>query len=345
MTLASDQLLEVTELMFQAGWTDGLPVIPPTRELVQRFVDYLDRDPNEVIAEIPPLGGRATIEKIAANAVMAGCKPEYLPVVITTIQAMMDDRFNVGGMQCSTHMSTPLVIVHGPIRKELDVNAGPNVFGQGWRANATIGRAVKLVLVNIGGSRPGEADKATLGHPGKYTYCIAENEERSPWEPLHVERGLQPTDSAVTVYGAEGPHNINNQMTDSPHTLLLTIASMMANLGSNHPYLMGESYVVLCPEHAEVCAKAGWRKADVKQFLFEHARVQHRRLKNGGIYGPETMKYNTWPRWIDRSDDDVMVPICRRADDITIVVAGGPGRHSAYLPGWASRSVTRKIEL
>lgn len=344
MTTAELQSLDTGELLYEAGWTDGLPVVPPTREAVDRFVEATGRDPGDVVAEIPPMHGAATVEKVAANAVMAGARPEYMPVIVRALELLVDDRFNVGGMQCSTHMSTPLVIVHGPIRHELGINCGPNVFGQGWRANATIGRAVKLVLVNLGGSRPGEADKATLGHPGKYTYCIGENEENSPWEPLHVRRGFEPTDSAVTVYGCEGPHNINNQMTDSPYGLLTTIASMMANLGSNHVYLQGETFVVLCPEHAEVCAREKWKPSDVQQFLFDHARVRHGDLKVGGIYGADTRKYNTFPRWVDRDDDEALVPVARRVSDITILVAGGPGRHSAYLPGWGSRSVTGRIE-
>ncbi len=340
----SRDAIEAIELMYQAGWTDGLPVVPPLPELVDDFVRYVDRSPDDLVGYIPPLGGKATMAKVAANAVMAGCRPEYMPVILTAIDAMLDDKFNLGGMQCSTHLSTPLLIINGPIRKELDINCGANVFGQGWRANATIGRAVKLILVNIGGAVPGVTDKATLGHPGKYTYCIGENEEESPWEPLHVERGFSPDDSTVTVYGSEAPHNINNQMVDNPFDLLTTIGSMMSNLGSNHPYLMGESFVALCPEHAGVCAAKRFRKADVKQFLFDNARNEHRRLKAGGIYGADTAKYNTWPHWIDRQRDDVMVPVCRRADDISVIVTGGPGRHSAYLPGWSSRSATRKIE-
>lgn len=344
MTVSGRELLEAHELMHEAGWTDGLPVVPPYRHVVDEFVRSVGRDPDELIGEVPPLGGHATMERAAANAVMAGCKAEYLPVVIAALEAMLDPGFNLNGMQCSTHMATPMVVVHGPIRRELGVNCGPNVFGQGWRANATIGRAVKLLLVNVGGARPGQADKSTLGHMGKYTYCIGENEEQSPWEPLHVERGLDPSDSAVTVFGAEGPHNMGNQMQNDPFDLLTCMASMMANLGSNNPYVMGESFVVLGPEHAAVCARAGWKKQDVRQFLFDTARVEHGRLKLGGVYGAETDKYNIWPRWIDRRRDDVMVPVCRRPQEIAIVVAGGPGKHSAYIPGWGSRSVTRKIE-
>jgi hypothetical protein len=340
---AAAGIAAVVELMFEAGWTDGLPVVPPVAALVERFVVASGRAADDLVAVLPPLGGRATVERLAANAVMAGCKPEYMPAILAAIELMLDDRFNLRGMQCSTHLSTPLLIFHGPIRTQLDINCGANVFGQGRRANATIGRAVKLALVNIGGAVPGEADKSTFGHPGKYTYCIGENEEESPWEPFHVERGFRAGQSAITVYGAEAPHNINNQTADNPYDLLRTIASMMANLGSNHPYLMGESMVVLSPEHARVCADAGWRRAEVRQFLFETARVRHGDLRMGGIYGADTGK-NPWPRWLDRSSDDTRIPVARRPEDILVIVAGGPGRHSLYIPGWGTRSVSRAIQ-
>jgi len=335
-------LEELVELMYAAGWTDGLPVVPPTPTLVARFVAASGRAADDLVLLVPPLGGRGTVERIAANAVMAGCKPAYMPAVLSALEALEDERLNLRGMQCSTHLSTPLLIFHGPIRTALEINCGANAFGQGWRANATIGRAVKLALVNLGGAVPGEADKATFGHPGKYTYCIGENEEESPWEPLHVERGFRADESAVTVYGAEGPHNINNQTADNPFDLLKTIASMMANLGSNHPYLMSESLVVLSPEHARVCAEAGWRKADVRQFLFDTARVRLADLRAGGMHGARTEK-NPWPRWLDQSNDETRVPIARRPDDIIVIVAGGPGRHSLYIPGWGTRSATRAV--
>jgi hypothetical protein len=337
-----DDLTDVIELLFDSGWTDGLPVVPPTPRTVQRMLTGTTRQSDELIGRIPPKGGRATVEKIAINAVMAGCKPAYLPVVITAVEALLDDRCNTRGVQCSTHISTPLVIVNGPIVQALGINSGHNVFGQGWRANATIGRAVKLVLVNLGGAIPGVTDKATFGHPGKFTYCIGEHEAANPWEPLHVERGFAPDDSTVTVFGAEAPHNINNHWSATPHGLLQTIADTMATLGSNHLYLGGESYVVLSPEHADVLAKARWTKRDVRAFLFEHARKPLAQVKIGGMYGPE-IRRNLWPRWIDHENETERVPIARRPEDIAILVAGGAGRHSVYLPGWGARSVTRKV--
>jgi hypothetical protein len=340
---APDEFSDVMELLFESGWTDGLPVIPPTPRNVQHMLTGTTRQPADLVGRIPPKGGRATVEKIAINAVMAGCKPSYLPVVLTAVEALLDERCNTRGVQCSTHISTPLVIVNGPIVQELGINCGHNVFGQGWRANATIGRAVKLVLVNLGGAIPGLTDKATFGHPGKFTYCIAENEAANPWEPLHVERGFAPTDSTVTVFGAEAPHNINNHWSHTPHALLRTIADTMATLGSNHLYLGGESFVVLGPEHADVMAKAGWTKRDVRGFLYDQARKPVAQVKTGGMYGPETRR-NLWPRWIDHDNPEERIPIARRAEDIVILVAGGAGRHSVYLPGWGSRSTTRKIE-
>lgn len=340
---ALDALSDVMEWLFESSWTDGLPVIPPTPRNVQRMLAGTTRPADELIGHIPPKGGRATVEKIAINAVMAGCKPAYLPVVIAAVEALLDDRCNTRGVQCSTHIASPLVIVNGPIVQEVGINCGHNVFGQGWRANATIGRAVKLVLVNLGGAIPGVTDKATFGHPGKFTYCIAENEAANPWDPLHVERGFARGDSAVTVLGAEAPHNINNHWSATPHGLLRTVADTMATLGSNHLYLGGESFLVLGPEHAEVLAQAGWTKRDVRTFLFEQARKPIAQLQLGGMYGPETRR-NLWPRWIDHDNDQERVPIARRADDLTILVAGGAGRHSVYLPGWGARSATRTIQ-
>jgi hypothetical protein len=341
----SEEQSNALELMYEAGWTDGLPVVTPYKEKVEEFIAASGLPSHEEIGAIPPLSGRATIEKIAANAVMAGCLPGYMPVVIAAVDAVLDPKFNLRGMQGSTHMATPMIIVNGPIRKKLKINSGSNVFGQGWRANATIGRALKLVLTNIGGAIPGQADKSTFGHPGKYTYCIAENEERSPWEPFHVERGFASEESTVTVYGAEGPHNVTNQYSSDPESLLLPIISMMTNLGSNQPYMMGDNFIVLSPEHAGVIAQAGWKKADIKNFIFENARIPVGQLKIGGFYGPNTDRYMLWPRWINRHKDDELMPVCRRVEDIKILVAGGPGKHSAYIPGLGSKAATRKISI
>ena len=339
------EVTESIELMYEAGWTDGLPVVPPTGERIREFVDYLGRSPDDLVAELPPLGGRATVERIAANAVMAGCLPQYMPVVVAALEAMMDDRFNLRGVQCSTGIHTPLVIVNGPIVRELDINSGYNCLGQGWRANATIGRAVKLALVNLGGALPGETNKATFGHPGSYTYCMAEDEESNPWEPFHVERGFDPTDSTVTVFPAEAPHNVMYHAAQ-PRNFLTVLADTMCTLGNVQMYVMGDTFVVLGPEHARMLAQSGWRKGDVRHFLFEHARKSVAMLKKGGPPQGSTNLGHLWPRFVDPGDDAQMVPVVRRPEDIHILVAGGAGGpHSAYLPGWGSRMAIRKVQV
>ena len=239
--LATD-VSDAIELMFETGWTDGLPVVPPSEDLVRRFVESTGRAGDELIAELPPLGGRATVERIAVNAVMAGCRPEHMPVIITALEAMMDERFNLRGVMCSTGIHTPLLIVNGPIVKELDINGGYNCFGSGWRANATIGRAVKLILLNLGGAIPGETNKATFGHPGAYTYCVAEDEDANPWEPMHVELGFAPTDSTVSVFPAEAPHNIMYHASHS-RNFLTVLADTMCTLGNVQMYVMGDTFV------------------------------------------------------------------------------------------------------
>ena len=332
------------ELMFETGWTDGLPVVPPSEDLVRRFVGHTGRNGDELIAELPPLGGRATVERIAVNAVMAGCLPEHMPVIITSLQAMMDDRFNLRGVMCSTGIHTPLIIVNGPAAKTLDINAGYNCFGSGWRANATIGRAVKLALTNLGGAIPGETNKATFGHPGSYTYCVAEDESANPWEPLHVEMGFDPGDSTVSVFPAEAPHNVMYHATD-PRNFLTVLADTMCTLGNVQMYVMGDTLVVIGPEHARFLSEGGWNKRDIRQFLFDNARKPVRLLRRGGPPQGDSRRGYFWPRFVDPDDDDQMVPVVRAPDRITIIVAGGAGGpHSAYLPGWGSRRVTRKIE-
>ena len=339
------ELGETVELMYQTGWTDGLPVVPPTGERVRQFIECVDRSAEELIAEVPPLGGRATVERIAVNAVMAGCLPEYMPVVIASLQALMDERFNLRGVQCSTGIHSPLMIINGPITSTLNLNSGYNCFGQGWRANATIGRAVKLVLVNLGGAIPGETNKATFGHPGSYTYCIAENEESNPWEPLHVEMGFAPTDSTVAVFPAEAPHNVMYHA-GNPRDFLTVLADTMCPLGNVQMYVMGDTFVVLGPEHARILSEEGWTKRDIRQFLFEHARKPVALLKRGGPPQGDGRREFLWPRFVDPTDDAQLVPVVRRPENIYIAVAGGPGGpHSVYLPGWGSRMTIRKIEL
>lgn len=330
-----DETLKLIELMYEAGWTDGLPVVPPTGERVNDFIEYVDRDPTEVVAEIPPIGGRATIEKLAVNCVLAGCLPEYFPVVIAAVEASMDEGFNWRGHATSTGGHTPVLIINGPIRGKLNINGEYNAFGQGWRANATIGRAYKLVMWNIGEAKPGEQSRATQSSPAKYSYCVAEYEEGSPWEPLHVDLGFEPTDSTVTVYACEPPNDILGGG-DARGILNLT-ADRLSSIGiAQMGQMAGDIFVCFGPEHAKILADEGFRKRDVRDFLFEHARRPISGLYKGG---------SRLPKWIDpATDPDQRRPPVRRAEDIYIFVAGGwGGSHSATMPGWGSRKSTRRI--
>src|SRR5947208_4011643 len=207
---------DAIESLYARGVTDGLPVVPPTRRLVELAVAASGREAGELVALVPPNYGRATVEKIAINSVMAGCRPEYLPVVIAAVEAVCDEAFDLHGVSATTNAPWPLVIVGGPIRTALDINCGAGVFGSGWRANATIGRALRLVCVNVGGATPGVVSMSTLAHPGRYTYCIGEREEASPWEPLAVEQGLPPGPSTVCVLAADAPLGVYDQRSRAP---------------------------------------------------------------------------------------------------------------------------------
>jgi len=332
------------EVCYAEGWTDGLPVVPPTAARLLWMLGGTGRPPGETVAFIPPRWGRATVERVALNAVMAGCRPEYMPVLLAAVEAMTEPAFNLNGIQVTTHGAGPLLIVNGPAARELEINGGPNVFGPGWRANATIGRAIRLILLNIGGARPGTLDRATQGHPGKYTYCIAENEAASPWEPFHVSRGCRGDDSAVTVFAAEAPHSVTNHVSNDAQGVLTSIADSLATLGSNNMFVMGEAAAVIGPEHAATIRRDGWSRREVQEFLFERAR---RRLADLTFHGAYGKIYNrNWPAWVDRENPDEMVPAVERPEDFLVLVAGGStGRFSAVIPGWAhwTRSVTRRI--
>jgi hypothetical protein len=266
--------------------------------------------------------------------------PAYMPVLITAVEAMLAPQFNLYGIQATTHPVAPLLILNGPLGQDIEVNSGYNTFGPGWRANATIGRAVRLMLLNIGGGSPGNGDRSTQGSPAKYTYCIAENEARNPWPPLHVERGFSPDTSAVTVWGGESPHNVNDHVSQRAANLLTTIADTAATMGMNCLYLNDtEMLIALGPEHAATIAADGWSKEDVQKFIFEQARVPLRRARLGGMWG-----MHDWPRWLDVHDDATTIPVVRSWQDIVVIVTGGAGKHSSCIPTFgATRSVTRAV--
>ncbi|MCY3823441.1 MAG: hypothetical protein OXG62_06180 [Nitrospinae bacterium] len=331
---------EVNACFYERGWTDGLPVVPPTRERVEGLLAGWPGEPDEEIAEVPPLMGVATVRAVAVNAVMAGCAPEYMPVVVAALSAVTKPRYGLSHRQTTTHPATALIIVNGPIAKRLRINSGSGLFGPGWRANATIGRALRLCLINLGGAVPGEVDRAQHAHPGKYSYCIAENEDANPWEPYHVERGFAPDESTVTLTCGEAPHCITDNYNTEPHALLFGYADSMATLGGNNLSSQGEPVLVMAPEHAAYIAQAGWSKADVKRYLFEKARKP---WKHVGVRGKS--KGPAFPVWVDRTDPEASVPILTRADALILITGGGEGQKSMWIPtpGAQTLSVIEKI--
>lgn len=233
--IAPDQFEAQLDFLHRQGWTDGLPVVPPTPERVAAMLTGTQRQPDELIGLIPPRWGTATVEVIAANAVMAGCQPRYMPVIITALEALLDSRFNLYGTQATTHAVAPLLVLNGPIIDDLNFNFGYNLFGPGWQANATVGRAINLILRNVGGALPGGLDRSTAGQPGKYSFCIAENEAENPWEPLHVERGFQADQSTVTVHAAGGILDLNDRSSQSAADLIQILGqSLRIHAGNGH---------------------------------------------------------------------------------------------------------------
>ena len=338
---APDDLDRFQEFAVAEGWSDGLPVLPPTPDRVERVLGRFASRRWEVVAPIAPRLGQATLEAIATSAALAGAGPSHLSVIVAALRALTRPEFNLEAIQTTTHPCGPLVILNGPVVRRLGVASGANALGGGARANAVIGRAVRFVLVNVGGARPGSVDRATLGHPGKYSYCVAENEEASPWEPLHVERGFAAGDSCVTVCGSEAPHNVNDHGSTTADALLRAIAGTAATPGSNNIYLNGEPLVILGPEHAQTIAASGWSKAQFKGAFWERAQVplgafSAANLARFAVIDPD--------RFRDAPPDRRAV-LARTADDVMVIVAGGPGKHSSFVPTFgATRSVTVKID-
>ncbi|PKB73076.1 MAG: hypothetical protein BZY75_03700 [SAR202 cluster bacterium Io17-Chloro-G7] len=339
-----DSFEAVQDYCWKQGWTDGMPVVPPTEEAVRRMLSGYGGDPASSLGIIQPRNAKVTLEKVAINAVMAGCVPEYFPVVVAAVRAVLQEEFNVAGVSATTGGGAPVIIVNGPIAKQLEINSDVGCFGPGWRANATIGRALRLVIRNMGGLIPGEMDKATLSTPGRYSFCFAENEDRSPWEPRHVELGFEPSDSTLTIIGIRGVYTVMETTVPTGYGVLQTIIATMKAGGVSNYYQIGtgaQIVVVLCPEHAQDIATSGLSKPDVRQFIYQNARMPIRQLRDMAHWGNRN-----WPAWIDQDDPETLVPIVRSMDDIVIVTAGGDGRHSAWLAGWGvTRVVTRQIEL
>jgi hypothetical protein len=325
-------LADAIEFCHSQGWTDGLPVVPPTADRVEAMLAATGRGPGDEIAFVAHRAVSITAEKVAINAVMAGCRPEYMPVIVAAVEGIADPRWSYHGPGTSTAGAAVLMVVNGPIAAELDINSGDNLFGPGWRANTTIGRAVRLIMRNVCGSRPGTLDRGTLGHPGKLSYVIAENEGESPWPPLHVERGFGPGQSAVTVMAAEAPHQFYNQLSSNAEGILTTLCDDMRISGS----VMGQPHyaIVLAGEHMRTIAQDAWSKADIRRFVFEHTQNSHAHLKRTNRMAGAKLP----------DDETRMRPLVETADDILVVAAGGrAGAFSAYIPGWGSKRSSQAV--
>lgn len=328
------------ELALERGWTDGLVVAPPTQDRVLRIIDYLGRNPAEVVGVVGPKDGLATIEQIAINCAMAGCAPEHVPVVLAALEAMLEPEFNLHGVQSTTNACAPLVIVSGPIVKELGFNAREGSFGGGARANACVGRAIRLILWNIGGGIPGETDMASQGQPAKYLFCAAENAEQSPWEPLHVERGLALEQSAVTVFACQSPAPL--RVLGNAERILRLIASTIPTPAVNMFHTAGQFLLSFGAKPAQELARAGYTKADVKQWVWENARYEVGRLKSSGILAEEAhMRY--WghgeenPPDVTTLPDAALLPMVHSVDMIHVAVIGGDSQWwMGFSPGWGN---------
>ncbi len=341
---------DVHEFLFDQGFTDGLPVVPPTPERVIRMLGGTDCDPQDVVATIPPNLAPATVEKIAINAVLAGCRPEYLPVVIATIEAMCTDEFNCHGVFATTMGGTPVMILNGPVRHALDMNMKLSALGQGTRANAAIGRAIRLAVRNIGGAKPGGTERSTLGNPMKFTMCFPEWEERSPWEPLHVERGFEPEDSVVSIFAmSSGPAQVVDQTSRSAEALVGSFALSMRAVHAVKAHRAGDTILVISPEHVDTIQRDGWSKADIRARIQEVSSVPFRELiadSTSGVGMPAQAAANMTEEELSRP-----IPKFASEDRIHVVVAGSEaGKFSAVFHGWASGSmgsipVSRKITM
>lgn len=341
LDLAKDDPDALLALFEARGWGDGLPLVAPTQERVEAMLAAgAGQDappPDEIIATLPPRFGQATRRLLAVNAVLAGCPNGVLPVITSAVRALTSPEVNLQGVNATTHPVAPLLIVHGKAVEELGFNAGRGTFGPGCRANATVGRAIRLILLHIAGSAVGTGDASTQGQPSKYSYCIAENTAQTPWAAFPKRYGIE-AESAVTIACGENPHNFHDMESDQPEIILEKAATVMMTMGSNNaPLSFAEFFVVFGPEIAAMIADAGWSCEDIQRYLFETARAPASLFRRH-------FQISSWAEALKEIDDDVMWPITDEPENIKILVAGGPGKHSCVIPSWGmTKSVTVPI--
>lgn len=318
------------------GFADPLPVVPPTVERVEKFLAATDLPPDEVIALVPPNYGKATVEKIAANAVMAGCEPKMMKFLIPMVRALCDENFNVHGITATTHFATPLMIVNGPICDELGFHSKKNVFSNISRTNSTAGRALQLILTNVGGGGAAGIDMSALGNPGKFSYCIAENTDESPWQPFHVDRGFKPEQSTVTMFAAEPPIAVSEHNTKHGEVILGAISAVMKNLWTRRGCIFMEAVVVLGPEHVKTLTDDGWDKEKIRTWLFENTGIPIAEYESETAKGSEGTAFA--PMYPKTEIDGVpCYQKFRGTDAIHILVSGGTaGKFSCVIGSWLS---------
>jgi len=342
-SLASDRVTaagtaEANELFQQRGWSDGLPIVPPTEDRVREFLEWVGLPPNHVIGVETVRRRPLTAEKVAVNAIAAGCLAPYFPVVVAAVEAMCEEAFLLHGCSASTGGSAPMIVVNGPIRREIGMNATHNALANGSRANTTIGRALRLVLINLLGCVPGELDRSTFGHPGKFTLCVAEDEEDSPWLPLAEERGAPEGGgvSAVTVMACESPHQLMNEWTEEPEEILETFAASMRSNMLEYSIWSGNYAIVIGKQLRDLIAARGWTKRDIREYI--HARARVRRSDWAAVGKAALVK--------DRDPDQEYTAL-GSADDLLVIAAGGPaGGFGVVFPPWygdRSAAVTKGI--
>lgn len=333
---------DAIEFMFERGWTDGLPVVPPTPDKVAAMLAGAGREPDELLGSVPARRKTVSAEIVAVNAVMAGCRPEYFPIVVTAMEAVLDPAFNVNTVATSTGGAAICVMVGGPMAEQVGMNGRHNALGSGNRANATIGRAVRLTVANALGAKTGRLDASSVGHPGKYSFCFAERPPEEPWQPLRVEKGYALDDTTVTILASEGPRQVANHLNEDPEGVLLSFAAAMKTPSNFISGKSGQVAIVLGHEHELALRQAGWSRARALEFLVEHSRVTPAELAAGGIVLESGAQHDMTP------GADGKLPVVESADDIILITAGGAGSGwSAMIPSWApakhSRSVTRRV--
>lgn len=331
------------EFFLEKEWSDGFPVVTPTEKRVQSMLQGTRRDPSDLVAHVPPASEPATVRTVAVHAVMAGCKPEYLPVVLGGLELITREEFNMGGVQCTMHGVAPLMIVNGPYAQKIGLHGGAGCFGPGFRANATIGRAIRLMLLNLGGGIAGAASATVFSSPIRYTACLTEHAPRTPWESLAVSRGYAPDDDVITCAMVESPRLHFDDVSTEPDRLLAGIGDAMTAPGSWNMWFTSDMVVAMSPQHAQLCARAGMSRADVVKRLAELAARPQGNLKRGGNWRPERAR----AMGLDPDDDNAMVKAVKDCARLHLIVAGGMGPITAVCHGWneSSRAVHGKYHV